>query len=61
MCKKASDFHAIFFFHIFSERFLVKLSKEGFSNYVEKIHSNCTIFTVSILESNFYTVFLVPF
>ncbi|XP_045606392.1 dedicator of cytokinesis protein 3 isoform X3 [Procambarus clarkii] len=28
-----------------SERFLVKLSKEGFSNYVEKIHSNCTIFT----------------
>lgn len=30
-----------------SERFLVKLSKEGFSNYVEKIHSNCTIFTVS--------------
>ncbi|XP_071543136.1 dedicator of cytokinesis protein 3 isoform X3 [Panulirus ornatus] len=28
-----------------SERFLVRLSKEGFSNYVEKIHSNCTIFT----------------
>ncbi|XP_066947355.1 dedicator of cytokinesis protein 3 isoform X4 [Macrobrachium rosenbergii] len=28
-----------------SERFLVKLSKEGFFNYVEKIHSNCTIFT----------------
>lgn len=30
-----------------SERFLVKISKEGFSNYVEKLHSNCTIFTVS--------------
>lgn len=28
-----------------SERFLVKISKEGFSNYVEKLHSNCTIFT----------------
>ncbi|XP_051163357.1 dedicator of cytokinesis protein 3 isoform X2 [Leptopilina boulardi] len=28
-----------------SERFLVKISKEGFSNYVEKMHSNCTIFT----------------
>ncbi|KAK4293650.1 hypothetical protein Pmani_033668 [Petrolisthes manimaculis] len=32
-------------FRFISERFLVKLSKEGFSNYVEKIHSNCTIFT----------------
>lgn len=31
----------------FSERFLVKISKEGFSNYIEKLHSNCTIFTVS--------------
>lgn len=57
---KLQIFMLSFFFHIFSERFLVKLSKEGFSNYVEKIHSNCTIFTVSILESNFYTVFLVP-
>ncbi|XP_017786650.1 PREDICTED: dedicator of cytokinesis protein 3 isoform X2 [Nicrophorus vespilloides] len=28
-----------------SERFLVKISKEGFSNYIEKLHSNCTIFT----------------
>ncbi|XP_021925130.1 dedicator of cytokinesis protein 3 isoform X3 [Zootermopsis nevadensis] len=28
-----------------SERFLVRISKEGFSNYVEKLHSNCTIFT----------------
>lgn len=28
-----------------SERFLVKISKDGFSNYVEKLHSNCTIFT----------------
>ena len=31
-----------------SERFLVRISKEGFSNYVEKLHSNCTIFTVSL-------------
>ncbi|XP_039296231.1 LOW QUALITY PROTEIN: dedicator of cytokinesis protein 3 [Nilaparvata lugens] len=28
-----------------SERFLVRISKEGFSNYVEKLNSNCTIFT----------------
>lgn len=28
-----------------SERFLVKISKEGFSNYIEKLHSNCTVFT----------------
>lgn len=28
-----------------SERFLVRISKEGFSNYVAKLHSNCTIFT----------------
>jgi len=31
----------------FSERFLVKISKDGFSNYVDKLHGNCTIFTVS--------------
>lgn len=29
-----------------TERFLVKISKDGFSNYVEKLHSNCTVFTV---------------
>lgn len=29
-----------------TERFLVKISKEGFSNYIEKLHSNCTVFTV---------------
>uniref|UniRef100_A0A6P7GBE9 Dedicator of cytokinesis protein 3 n=1 Tax=Diabrotica virgifera virgifera TaxID=50390 RepID=A0A6P7GBE9_DIAVI len=29
-----------------TERFLVKISKDGFSNYVEKLHSNCTIFAV---------------
>jgi len=34
-----------------SERFLVRISKEGFSNYVEKLHSNCTIFTVSLHQS----------
>ncbi|XP_053971096.1 dedicator of cytokinesis protein 3 isoform X2 [Hylaeus volcanicus] len=28
-----------------SERFLVRISKEGFSSFVEKIHSNCTVFT----------------
>ncbi|XP_017103025.2 dedicator of cytokinesis protein 3 isoform X1 [Drosophila bipectinata] len=28
-----------------SERFLVKISKDGFSNYIEKLHSNCTVFT----------------
>lgn len=42
-----SCFSIFSFLFFFSERFLVKLSKEGFSNYVEKIHSNCTIFTVS--------------
>lgn len=28
-----------------SERFLFKISKDGFSNYTEKLHSNCTVFT----------------
>uniref|UniRef100_A0A1B6BYQ6 Dedicator of cytokinesis protein 3 n=1 Tax=Clastoptera arizonana TaxID=38151 RepID=A0A1B6BYQ6_9HEMI len=28
-----------------SERFIVKISKEGFANYIEKLSSNCTIFT----------------
>lgn len=28
-----------------SERFLVRISKDGFSNYVEKLHSNCCVFT----------------
>ncbi|OAD58785.1 Dedicator of cytokinesis protein 3 [Eufriesea mexicana] len=28
-----------------SERFLVRISKEGFSSFVEMIHCNCTIFT----------------
>lgn len=28
-----------------SERFLVRISREGFSNYIEKLHSNCTVFT----------------
>ncbi|CAG9773050.1 unnamed protein product [Ceutorhynchus assimilis] len=28
-----------------SERFLVKISKEGFTNHIEKLHSNCTVFT----------------
>lgn len=27
-----------------SERFLVRILKDGFSNYVEKLHSNCTVF-----------------
>ncbi|XP_037943777.1 dedicator of cytokinesis protein 3-like [Teleopsis dalmanni] len=28
-----------------SERFLVKINRDGFSNYIEKFHSNCTVFT----------------
>ncbi|XP_037885712.1 dedicator of cytokinesis protein 3 isoform X1 [Glossina fuscipes] len=28
-----------------SERFLVKIFKDGYSNYLEKLHSNCTVFT----------------
>ncbi|XP_050437512.1 dedicator of cytokinesis protein 3 isoform X2 [Adelges cooleyi] len=32
-------------FKYISERFSVKISKEGFSNYIEKLHNNCTIFT----------------
>lgn len=28
-----------------SERFLVRISKDGFSNYVEKLNSNCCVFT----------------
>ena len=28
-----------------SERFRVKLPKEGFANYIDRVHSNCTIFT----------------
>lgn len=28
-----------------SERFLVRISKDGFFNYVEKLHSNCCVFT----------------
>lgn len=40
------------FLNIFSERFLVTISKEGFSNYIETLHKNCTIFTVSFTFSN---------
>lgn len=32
-----------------TERFLVKISKEGFSNYVDKLHSNCTVFAVNMI------------
>lgn len=28
-----------------SERFLVKISKDGYSNYMERMNSNCTVFT----------------
>lgn len=28
-----------------TERFLVKISKDGFSTYVDMPHSNCTVFT----------------
>ncbi|KAJ8929040.1 hypothetical protein NQ314_018309 [Rhamnusium bicolor] len=33
-----------------TERFLVKISKEGFSNYIDKLHSNCTIFTQQVFK-----------
>lgn len=42
-----------------SERFLVRISKDGFSNYVEKLHSNCTVFTdlgASELTEDLYLV-----
>lgn len=28
-----------------TERFLVKISKDGFSTYIDLPHSNCTVFT----------------
>lgn len=28
-----------------SERFVVKICKDGYANYIEKINSNCTVFT----------------
>lgn len=28
-----------------SERFCVRIAKDGFANYIEKLHSNCTVFT----------------
>lgn len=27
-----------------SERFVVRIAKDGFANYIEKLHSNCTVF-----------------
>lgn len=42
-----------------SERFLVRISKEGFSNYIEKLHSNCSVFTD--LGKHFFFYFLKPF
>lgn len=49
-----------------SERFLVKISKDGFSNYTEKNYSNCTVFTVNskfILgkETFVYLLFFLKF
>lgn len=31
-----------------SERFLVRLDADGFNNYLDKLHTNCAIFTVNI-------------
>ncbi|SPP88189.1 blast:Dedicator of cytokinesis protein 3 [Drosophila guanche] len=45
-----------------SERFLVKISKDGFSNYIEKLHSNCTVFTdlgAADLNENLHLVAVV--
>lgn len=39
-----------------SERFLVRISKDGFSNYVEKLHSNCTVFTDLGCSENLYLI-----
>lgn len=42
-----------------SERFLVKITKDGWSNYVDMPHSNCTVFTdlgESELNSELYIV-----
>lgn len=36
-----------------SERFLVRIPKDGFSNYIEKLHSNCCVFTDLGKASNF--------
>lgn len=40
-----------------SERFLVRISKDGFSNYIEKLHSNCCVFTDlgNLTFSNIFT------
>lgn len=45
-----------------SERFLVRISKEGFSNYIEKLHSNCCVFTdlgKFIFNTKFIVLFLI--
>jgi len=32
-----------------TDRYNINISKQGFSNYVEKLHYNCTVFTVRTL------------
>ena len=34
-----------------SERFMVRICKDGYSNYMERMNSNCTVFT-DLGESN---------
>lgn len=42
-----------------SERFLVRLDADGFNNYLDKLHTNCVIFTVNIdLFYYFYCLFI---
>lgn len=47
-----------------TERFLVKISKDGFSTYIDMPHSSCTVFTdlgeSSGLNLNFQTLILIP-
>ncbi|XP_037810861.1 dedicator of cytokinesis protein 3 [Lucilia sericata] len=45
-----------------SERFLVKISKDGYSNYMERMNSNCTVFTdlgAADLNDDLYLVAVV--
>lgn len=53
-CHRIGDDAEIYFFlydgspgrmRQLSERFIVRISKDGFFNYIEKLHSNCCVFT----------------
>jgi hypothetical protein len=42
-------FPSFWLFLLFSEKFLVKVLKEGFSSYVDKLNDNATLFTVRLV------------